>query len=166
MNQYRIRSTGQVVSETEFRNMYPNTSFPAVIDAETLSAFDADPVMEGPQAVVSDIYHYSQAAGVEKVGAVWMTKYVVGPVFADAAEETAYRAGIDATRRAANKASASALLVATDYLTTLDASASIGNMGEILAYRAAVREIAVNPPVSVDTWPVRPTTVWTIAAQA
>lgn len=164
MNQFRIRSTGQVVNETEFRSMYPNTSFPAVIDADTLSAFDADPVLEGPQAAITDIYHYSQAAGVEKVGNVWMTKYVVGPVFTDAAEEAAFRAGIDATRKAANKSTASALLTATDYLTTPDASSSIGNMTAILAYRAALREIAVNPPVSVNEWPVRPTTVWTITA--
>lgn len=175
MNQYRIRSTGQVVSENEFRAMHLDVSFPAVIDAATLSAFDADPVMEGPQAVVTDIYHYSQAAGVEKVGDVWMTKYIAGPVFSDsvvdgvtttaADQEAAYKDRIDSERKAANKSTASALLTATDYLTTPDASSAISNMAEILAYRAAVREIAINPPVSVDTWPVRPVTVWTITAQ-
>lgn len=175
MNQYRIRSTGQLVTDSEFRAMYPNTSFPAVIDADTLSAFGADPVLEGQQAVPADIYHYSRLDGVEQVNGLWMTKYILGPVFTDITlpdgtvstatdQEAAYRVGIDDQLKSANKQTASTLLADTDYLTLPDTSSHIDNMSEILAYREALRAIAVNPPVSVTAWPVKPATVWSLPA--
>jgi len=48
MNEYRIRSNGQIVSETEFRLYYPNISFPTVLDQATMSYYDADPVLYSP----------------------------------------------------------------------------------------------------------------------
>lgn len=49
-----IESTGAVVSEREFRDMHPNTSFPAVLTLEILNDFGADPVLEAPAPSVSD----------------------------------------------------------------------------------------------------------------
>lgn len=68
----------------------------------------------------------------------------------------------DNAAKAQNKARASTLLAATDYLTLPDASAQITNMPEILTYRAALRTIALNPPVVVESWPVKPDTAWDI----
>lgn len=44
MNKYRLRSTGQVVTEAEYRALTPNISYPAVLVPE-----DADVVFPAPQ---------------------------------------------------------------------------------------------------------------------
>ena len=98
----RIRATGAVVFENEFRAMHANTSFPNVLTAELLDSMGADPVFEGPQASGGTVYQYSQRQGVEQVNGNWHTKYVLGPVFTDnadataAEQEAAYKAAKDA----------------------------------------------------------------------
>lgn len=65
-----------------------------------------------------------------------------------------------------NKATASQLLSATDWTATVDindpqySNPYLGNQPEFLAYRSSVRQIAVNPPVTVTTWPTKPDEVW------
>ena len=50
----RIRETGQVVSENEFRAMHRNVSFPAVLSAGVLEDFGADAVLAAPAPTVTD----------------------------------------------------------------------------------------------------------------
>mgnify|MGYP000102456391 CR=1 FL=1 len=65
-----------------------------------------------------------------------------------------------------NKTTASQLLTATDWTATVDindpqySNPYLGNQPEFLAYRSSVRQIAVNPPVTVATWPTKPDEVW------
>jgi len=47
MNEFRIRSTGVVVNETEYRALMENVSLPAVISAEVLASIAADPALAG-----------------------------------------------------------------------------------------------------------------------
>jgi len=70
----RIRSTGQVMYEGEFRQLHPTTSFPKILTTEILNAVDADVVLDGPvptatryQGVVRD--------GVEQINGQWFTKW-------------------------------------------------------------------------------------------
>ncbi len=72
---YRIRETGAVVYDNEFRALYPNTSFPAVLTVELLDEFGADPVLEGPQPIVTE-NQYVSYDGVEETAGQWFTKYV------------------------------------------------------------------------------------------
>lgn len=68
--------------------------------------------------------------------------------------------------RDANKAEAEALLSATDWTCTVDinnpqySNPYLGNQDAFLQYRSQVRQIAVNPPVTVSQWPVPPQEVW------
>lgn len=71
----RIRETGAVVYQDEFRAMHPNTSFPLVLSEELLNDFGADPVFEGPQPTLT-ADQYAQADGVELINGQWFTKYV------------------------------------------------------------------------------------------
>lgn len=71
----RIRETGAVVYDNEFRAMYPDTSFPLVLDADTLNDFGADPVFEGPQPTLTE-NQYARQDGVEEISGQWFTKYV------------------------------------------------------------------------------------------
>ena len=72
---YRIRETGAVVYDNEFRALYPNTSFPAVLTVELLDEFGADPVLEGPQPTLTE-NQYARYDGVEETNGQWFTKYV------------------------------------------------------------------------------------------
>ena len=79
----RNRTTGAVITDSQFRSEHPNTSFPRVLTAEVLNSFDYDPVLEGPQATVTPPYQYSQRDGVVEVNGQWFTHYIAGPVFTD-----------------------------------------------------------------------------------
>lgn len=98
----RIRETGVVVYENEFRAMFPNTGFPVPLTEAIINDFGGDVVLEGPQATGGTVYQYSQRAGVEQIEGKWYTKYVLGPVFTDneeataAEQEAAYKAMKDA----------------------------------------------------------------------
>ena len=79
----RNRTTGAVITDSQFRSEHPNTSFPRVLTVEILDSFDYDPVLEGPQATVTPPYQYSQRDGVVEVNGQWFTHYIAGPVFTD-----------------------------------------------------------------------------------
>lgn len=83
----RIKQTGAVVTEQEFRAMHPNTSMPQQLTEELISSFGGDVVFEGPQATGGTVYQYSQRQGVEQINGKWYTKYVLGPVFTDTTAE-------------------------------------------------------------------------------
>lgn len=85
----RIRATGAVMTEQEFRRLFPNTSFPGQLSESILNDFGADPVLEGPQASNLEFWQYSQRHGVQQINGKWFTKYVAGPVFVDNEEATA-----------------------------------------------------------------------------
>lgn len=72
----RIRETGQVMFEGEFRSMHPETSFPVPLTAEILGDFGADVVLEGPQPSLTR-YQTSFRDGVEQIDGQWFTKYSV-----------------------------------------------------------------------------------------
>ena len=77
----RIRESGQVLFESQFRSLYPNTSLPQ-LTKEVLDELDADVVFEGPQAQPTR-YQISFRDGVEQIGDKWFTKYSVMDLNAD-----------------------------------------------------------------------------------
>ena len=83
----RNRATGAVTTDSQFRAEHPNTSFPRVLTIEILDSFGYDPVLEGPQAVTTPPYQYSQRDGVVEVNGQWFTHYIAGPIFHDYVDE-------------------------------------------------------------------------------
>lgn len=79
----RIRDTGAVMYEGEFRALHPDTSFPQQLTVELLNDFGADPVLEGPQASPTR-YQTAYRDGVEQIDGQWFTKYSVADMDADA----------------------------------------------------------------------------------
>lgn len=71
----RVRDTGAVMYDDEFRRLYPNTSFPPVLTEDLLNDFGADPVFEGPQPILTPT-QYAQYDGVEETKGQWFTKYI------------------------------------------------------------------------------------------
>ena len=72
----RIRQNGQVVTESEFRAMFPNTSFPVPLTLGVINEFGGDPIMEGPQAQPTR-YQTAYRDGVQEIDGKWFTKYAV-----------------------------------------------------------------------------------------
>lgn len=157
--QVRIRETGAVMYEGEFRALYPNTSFSQQISVETLDAFGVDVVFEGPQATGNDVYQYSQAAGVELVDGKWFTKYILGPVFIDrettaVEQEAAYKATKDADQSKSIRSIRNDKLKECDWTQISDATV---NKALWATYRQELRDISSQEgfPWTI-TWPTQP----------
>ena len=163
--QVRIRETGEVMFEGEFRALHPNTSFTQQISAETLDSFGADVVFEGPQATGGDVYQYSQAAGVELIDGKWFTKYVLGPIFTDrpatetepaqtaAEQEAAYKASKDAEQAKSVRQSRDDKLSATDWRFRSDLTPS----QEWKDYCQALRNVPSQSGFPWEViWPTQP----------
>ena len=157
--QVRIRETGQVVYESEFRALFPNTSLPQQLTEATINDLGADVVFEGAQATGGTVYQYSQRQGVEQVNGKWYTKYVLGPIFTDGEttaveQEAAYKATKDAEQAKNVRASRATKLAECDCTQVADAPV---DKAVWATYRQALRDITAQSgfPWTV-TWPDAP----------
>jgi hypothetical protein len=147
----RIRETGQVMFESEFRALHPNTSFPYVIDEATLDEFGADVVFEGAQPTATK-YQVVYRDGVEQVEGKWYTKYAV----ADMDDEA--KAAVDAATIASNKVTRNAKLSECDWTQLPDINLTVACLTAFQAYRQALRDADMLNPV----WPEAPAEEWAI----
>ena len=164
--QIRIRETGAVMYESEFRALHPNTSMPQQLSEELLNDFGADVVFEGPQASGGTVYQYSQRDGVEQIDGKWYTKYVLGPTFTNtegfgdipaktaAENEAEYKAMRDTEQAANVRRTRDATLAECDWTQVADAPV---DKAVWATYRQSLRDITTQSgfPWTV-TWPVEP----------
>lgn len=161
----RIKQTGAVVTESEFRAMHPNTSMPQQLTEELINDFGGDVVFEGPQASGGTVYQYSQGAGVEQINGKWYTKYILGPVFTDTMaedgtvttateHEAAYKAMKDAEQAKAVRTQRGEKLKDSDWTQVADAPVDKAAWS---AYRQALRDISTQEgfPWTIN-WPEQP----------
>ena len=148
----RIRSTGSVITEQELLNQYPNTSFPRPLSEEIINSLDADVVLNGAQPTATR-YQFVNQDGVEEVNGQWFTKFVV--VDMDQEQKDA----VDEKLKQSNKDKAAKLLTESDFYDLPNTANKITNIADIIAYRDALRVIALNPTVDV-VFPEKPTTIW------
>ena len=163
--QIRIRTTGAVMYESEFRAYTKANGGPSweTTTTEVLEALGADVVFEGAQATGGTVYQYSQANGVEQVDGKWYTKYILGPVFIDqvvdgvtitaAEQEVAYKASKDTEQAKSVRASRDTKLSETDWRFRSDMTPSQAWKD----YCQALRDIPtqVGFPWTI-TWPTQP----------
>jgi hypothetical protein len=167
---YRIRSTGQVLFESELRQWAKDNNGPSWdrTTDEVLEALGADPVFEGPQASGGTVYQFSQRDGVEQINSKWYTKYVLGPVFTDyrdeegvlhsiESQEAAYRATKDAEQAKSVRSQRDAELVKSDWMVIKASETGVALNADWAAYRQALRDITAQDgfPWNV-TWPTQP----------
>ena len=162
--QVRIKLTGQVMYESEFRTLFPNTSLPQQLTEALINDLGADVVFEGPQASGGTVYQYSQAQGVEQINGKWYTKYVLGPTFIDTVvdgvtttaleHENAYKAQKDAEQAKNVRATRDAKLSECDWTQVADAPV---DKAVWATYRQALRDITAQSgfPWTVE-WPDAP----------
>jgi len=162
--QVRIRETGQVMYEGEFRALFPNTSMPQQLSEALLNELGADVVFEGAQATGGTVYQYSQRSGVEQVDGKWYTKYILGPVFLDqvvdgvtttaSEHEAAYKASKDAEQAKNVRAERDKKLAECDWTQVEDAPV---DKAVWATYRQALRDVTTQSgfPWTI-TWPDAP----------
>ena len=78
MPDFRIRETGEVISDSEFRLRHRHTSFPRIIDEPLQEEFGIDMIFEGPQRQGPPPYSYTYRDGIEEIDGKWYTKYTIG----------------------------------------------------------------------------------------
>jgi hypothetical protein len=165
----RIRATGQVMLEEEFRRWAKDNDGPSWdrTTDEVLEALGADMVFEGPQATGGTVYQFSMRQGVEQgADGKWYTKYVLGPIFTDrpatenrpaqtaAEQEAAWRAAKDAEQAKSMREQRNQELKDTDWTQVADAPV---DKAVWATHRQALRDITAQPgfPWSVQ-WPEQP----------
>ena len=77
MPDFRIRETGEVVSDSEFRLRNKHTSFPRIIDEPLQDQFGIDMIFEGPQKQGPPPYSHTYRDGIECIKGKWYTKYSI-----------------------------------------------------------------------------------------
>ena len=162
----RIKTSGQVMYESEFRNHMKETTGASWEQTTTdvLEALGADVVFEGAQATGGTVYQYSQAQGVEQVDGKWYTKYILGPVFIDqvvdgvtttaAEQEAAYKTAKDTEQAKSVRSTRDEKLKDTDWTQITDATV---NKTVWATYRQALRDVPTQSgfPWTI-TWPTQP----------
>ena len=159
----RNRSTGAIVTDSQFRADNPGTSFPKQLTADILDGFGYDPVLNGAAASVSGPYEVSTRDGVELIDGQWFTRFIVGPEFTDNAEataaeqETAYRTSVDNRVAASVRADRDRKLAASDWTVLTDSPLTTAKKTEWKTYRTALRDISAAEgfPHTME-WPTEP----------
>jgi hypothetical protein len=166
--QIRVKATGAVMYESEFRAYIKSTSgasWDRTTD-EILQSLGADVVFEGAQATGGTVYQYSQRSGVEEVGGKWYTKYILAPVFTDLAatdeepaktaaeQEATYKAMKDAEFATNVRSQRDKLLSESDWTQVIDAPV---NQEAWATYRQSLRNVPQQDgfPTTI-VWPVKP----------
>jgi len=145
--QIRIRETGAVMYEDEFRRLNANTSFPQIISVGTLNDFGADPVLEGPQAQPTR-YQFAFRDGVEQINGQWFTKYSVSNMDQEAKD------ALDTTQAEAVRKQRNDKLKDSDWTQVADAPV---DKTVWAAYRQALRDVTTQAgfPWTIN-WPEAP----------
>ena len=146
--QIRIRQTGAVMYEAEFRAYQQANGGPSwdQTTPEVLEALGADPVFEGPQAQPT-LYQTAFRDGVEQIEGKWYTKYSVADMGAEAI------AAKDAEQAKSVRSIRDGLLKDTDWRFRSDMTPS----QEWKDYCQALRDITAQAgfPWTID-WPTQP----------
>ncbi len=162
--EYRVRSSGELISQGEARKRNPNVSLPKVWNDNVYDTLGIDPVFTTPKPDASGAYKIVVRDGVEQdSGSNWVEKWVERDMFADttvdgvtttkAEHEAAYQAQVDADESASVRRKRDNLLSETDWMGMSDVTMSAG----WTTYRQALRDIPAQSgfPHTV-TWPTEP----------
>ena len=145
----RIRETGQVMFESEFRSYLLANDGPTyeTLTQEVADLLGVDVVFEGPQAQPTR-YQTAYRDGVEQIGDKWFTKYSV----ADMDDEA--KANVNANQAKSVRDTRNQLLKDCDWTQLSDSTAAKAAWA---TYRQALRDIPSQNgfPYEIE-WPKEP----------
>lgn len=147
---YRIKSSGEVKTQGEIRQMYPNTSFPKTWSPELVEELGLDVVFEAPTPSTT-VYQTAFKDGVEQVNGKWTWKWSISEMDDEA------KAAKDAEAAKGVRASRDAKLAECDWLVIKAAETGVPLAADWATYRQALRDVPsqVGFPHNV-TWPAKP----------
>ncbi len=134
----RIRATGAVVYENEFRAMFPNTGFPVQLTAEIINDFGGDVVLYGPYPTPGR-YQIVFRDGIEQRDGQWFTKYSVADMEQDAKD------ALDAQQARNLRQQRDQELAKSDWRVIKALESNTPQDFEWAAYRQALRDITAHP---------------------
>ena len=79
----RVRETGKIINENEFKLMFSNVSFPEILSEQIFDDFGVDIIFEGAQPIPENSLQYVQQSGIEQINGKWFTKYILYPTFVE-----------------------------------------------------------------------------------
>ena len=164
---FRIRTTGEVVSQGELRRRHSNTSFPAIWDQDVCDFLGVDPIFAAPQPTNTDpVKTIRQNGVIEDANGNWIENWEVVDMFADttvdgvtttkAEHEAAFLAQRAATQWTNIRSTRDNLLKETDWMTIRAADTGVALSTEWAEYRQALRDITEQTDPFDITWPVKP----------
>ena len=144
MPDFRIRETGEVVSDSEFRLRNKHTSFPRIIDEPLQDQFGIDMIFEGPQHQGPPPYSQTYRDGIECIKGKWYTKYSI---------KQQDKEPIDEQRAEGVRLTRDNLLKESDWRAVSDRKLEPGWK----RYRKALRDITKQEGFPHDVeWPIDP----------
>ncbi len=151
------------IAEYQVRAAYPESSLPEYISDELSFELGYGPfVFNGYPPEYNPIFQNIEEIPPVLIEGKYQQSYKITEKYTP--EEK--KAIEDQMAKDSNKQRAEMLLQETDWTATVDinnpqySNPYLTNQSEFLSYRSQVRQIAVNPPVTVEVWPVKPSEVW------
>jgi hypothetical protein len=148
----RIKETGQVMLEDEFRSYQRQNGGPTwgATTTEVLEALGADVVFEGPQALPTR-YQVAFRDGVEQIEGKWYTKHSV----ADMDDEA--KAAKDAEQAKSVRVTRDAKLAESDWRVIKALESNTPQDFEWATYRQALRDVPDQAGFPWEVvWPAQP----------
>lgn len=153
---------GSLMEENPFTNYGPDPDLAAVFPQTTTAienGYSLAPVTYESEPQYDRSTHVcSQNAEPTLMDGVWTLGWTVSEMTPE--QKQAYDDG----QRTSNKTRAMALLQETDWteipsVSNISLTPHLTNYSDFIAYRTALRAIAVNPPIAA-VWPTKPTEQW------
>ena len=161
MAEYRLRATGEVLTQGELRRRNSSTSFPAVWDQAVLEYLQIDPIFAAPQPSNTDPLKTIRKNGVIQDNAgKWIENWEVVDLFSGenkAQQETEYLAKRNEEQWKSIREQRDNKLKETDWLSIRAADTGTPMSQDWSNYRQSLRDITnQSDPFSI-TWPEKPT---------
>ena len=155
MTEYRKQADGTLIEGvTAFKNLFPNTSFPKVIDEALVNSLGYDWVYDSTQPSVTYPYESVVRDGVEQVSGKWQAKFKVETADADG------KTAIDNRSAISRRSERDELLKDSDWTVMPDSPLSNSKKAEWTTYRQKLRDITngidTEEKAKAVTWPTAP----------
>ena len=164
MQEFRNRTTGEVMTKAEVKAANPNISPTKVWNEFTFDAYNVDPVLAAPKPTegIGQYQFVARNGVVQDDNDNWVEAWEIRDMFSDddelgtqAEQETAYQAELDNDAARRNRSDRNNLLTETDWWAVSDRTMT----SEQTAYRTALRDLPTHsnwPHLEDDDWPTKP----------
>lgn len=168
MAEFRIRETGELVSQGELRRRNPNTSLPGIWNESVFEALGIDPVFLAPQPSNTDPLKTVRRNGVEQDSKNnWVEKYELVDMFSDTTDENgntitkAQQEEAFLAKRAEDqwiniRQQRDQMLKETDWMSIRAAETGVAMDSAWSTYRQALRDVTQQEDPFNIQWPSKP----------